>query len=257
MSNIIDIHSLSVGYGKKVVLSNIDFTLPAGSMSVLIGANGSGKSTLLRTITSVAEPLAGHIELCGKPIRSYSRRALARILSVVFTERNGGGALTVEECVAIGRHPYTGPFGFLGKEDKNIIAQAIAAVGLTNKSKRYIGTLSDGERQKAMIARALAQQTSIIILDEPTAFLDVAGRLDIMQLLRKLTDKGHTIVLSTHDIAPAVALADYLLVIDPQKQTLVVGKNAEITTSGILNRAFPESGLYFDCSKGDFSALKS
>ena len=252
MSNTVKVNALSVGYGKNVVLSGVSFALPAGCMAVLIGANGSGKSTLLRAVTGVEEPLSGTVELCDKTTGEYSRRSLARTLSVVFTERSGGGALTVEECVAIGRHPYTGPFGYLGKEDKEIVTQAIAAVGLSDKAQRYAGTLSDGERQKAMIARALAQQTPVIVLDEPTAFLDVAGRLEIIRLLRRLADQGHTVILSTHDIAPAIAMADYLLVIDPQQRTLTAGKKAEITASGILDRAFPEAGLKFDCLSGDF-----
>jgi len=173
-------------------------------------------------------------------------------MTVVSTERTGGGALTVSECVAIGRHPHTGPFGRLSANDKAIVADSIRAVGLADKSTRYLGTLSDGERQKVMIARALAQQTTLIILDEPTAFLDVAGRIDTMRLLRSLADSGHAILLSTHDIAPAVAQADSLLVVDPAQKSISAGTRTDIIDKGILDRAFADSGLHFDPLKGDY-----
>ncbi len=221
-------------------------------MAVLIGANGSGKSTFLRTLAGAQPALDGQVILDGQTIGTYTRRELARHLSVVFTDRTGGGALTVSECVEIGRHPYTGPFGRLNANDRRIVADAIDAVGMTTKANRYMGTLSDGERQKAMIARALAQQTPFIILDEPTAFLDVAGRLDIIRLLRQLANNGHAVLLSTHDIAPAIAAADTLLVVNGE--ALIADSKAKIIASGALDRAFPEATLYFDAAKGDFVA---
>lgn len=244
--------NLSVGYPTRTVLRDVNFALKPGNMAVLIGANGSGKSTLLRTLAGVQPAIEGDIILDGQAIGTYSRRELARRLSVVFTDRTGGGALTVRECVEIGRHPYTGPFGRLNANDRQIVADAIEAVGMTAKADRYMGTLSDGERQKAMIARALAQQTPFIILDEPTAFLDVAGRLDIIRLLRRLADNGHAVLLSTHDIAPAIATADTLLVVNGE--TLVADNKDKIIASGALDRAFPKATLYFDAAKGDFVA---
>ena len=246
--------NLSVGYGKQPILCNVDFTLRPGQLAVLIGANGSGKSTLLRTLAAVQPALAGHIFIDGREMASYSRRRLARHLSVVFTDRSGGGALTVRECVEIGRHPYTGIFGRLDKADRKIVDDSMAAAGIADKADRYIGTLSDGERQKAMIARALAQQTQFIILDEPTSFLDGAGRLDIMRLLRRLADEGHAILLSTHDTAPAIAVADTLAVINGDE--LHMGPKDKIIASGALDRAFPEAGIRFDPIRGDFTSLQ-
>lgn len=255
--SIISVKSLAVGYGKNIVLSDINFSLNAGSLSVLIGANGSGKSTLLRSISGISAPIRGEIEICGKNIETFRRRELAKTMAVVFTDRNGGGALTVSECVALGRHPHTGPFGRLDSEDKDIIGKAIADVGLEHKSSSYLGSLSDGERQKAMIARALAQQTPLIVLDEPTAFLDVAGRLEIMQLLHRLAANGNTILLSSHDIASAIAVADSLLVIDSLQRTVISDNKDKIIASGAMDKAFPEANLRFDVERGDFIALQS
>ncbi len=252
MERVLETQGLTVGYPGKEVLRDIGMALHRGELAVLIGANGSGKSTFLRTISALQPPLAGHTLVGGMEVSSYSRRELARLMTVVSTERTGGGALTVSECVAIGRHPHTGPFGRLSANDKAIVADSIRAVGLADKSTRYLGTLSDGERQKVMIARALAQQTTLIILDEPTAFLDVAGRIDTMRLLRSLADSGHAILLSTHDIAPAVAQADSLLVVDPAQKSISAGTRTDIIDKGILDRAFADSGLHFDPLKGDY-----
>lgn len=253
MTPVLHTRSLAAGYRHRTLLADVDISLMPGQLAVLAGANGSGKSTLLRTLTGAARPLSGTVEIDGRDIREYSRRNLARRLAVVLTERGGGGALSVEECVAIGRHPHTGSFGHLGSEDRSIVAKAIADVGMAGMEKRYTGTLSDGERQKVMVARALAQQSGLIVLDEPTAFLDVAGRSDIMRLLRRLADGGCTILLSSHDIAASFAVADRLLITDPARQRLFCGTVSEAVREGALDRAFAGSGLRFDPAKGDYS----
>lgn len=244
-------HALAVGYHGRTVLDGIDLALPQATLAVLIGANGSGKSTLLRTLAGAQEPLHGTVEVGGDDIRALSRRSLAQRLAVVFTDRSGGGALTVRECVEMGRHPYTGLLGRLDESDRHIVDSALRSVGMLDKADRYLGTLSDGERQKTMIARALAQQTPFIILDEPTAFLDVAGRIDILRLLRTLADSGHTILLSSHDTAQAIAAADTLLTISDS--TLHCGPKADIIASGVLDATFRASGLRFDPVRGDFT----
>lgn len=249
--DVIECHELAVGYCGTKVLGDISFALAKGNMAVLIGANGSGKSTLLRTITGNLKAISGDILLNDKPLSSYSKRELARCLAVVSTDRSGAGALTVEECVAIGRHPHTGPLGRLSADDKRQIDTALERVGMQDKRSRYLATLSDGERQKTMIARALAQQSSLMIFDEPTSFLDVAGRIDIIRLLKELSQSGTTILLSTHDIAPAIAAADTLLIVDRSTATITVGSTEDIISSGAINRAFA-SDLHFDTSKGDF-----
>lgn len=253
MDSVLSLCNISVGYDGKEILSDVNFALSQGEIAVLIGANGSGKSTLLKTIAGVSLPLHGTIEIAGAPLGTYRRRKLAALLAVVFTDRSGGGDLTVEECVSLGRLPYTGPLRRLDDSDHALIMSAIKAVGLQDKITRKLATLSDGERQKTMIARALAQQSKLIILDEPTAFLDVAGRYEIMALLRRLASDGHSIILSTHDIAPAIAVADKLLVIDKSVGSLFAGSKSEIIASGAIDRAFTGSNLKFDPVKGDFT----
>ncbi len=252
MSTVLSCKALAVGYPTKTVLSDISFELPSASFTVLIGANGSGKSTLLRTLAAQQASLSGTIDICGRPLQKYSYRELAKIRALVDTSRSGGGGLTVEETIAVGRYAFTGWTGMLSGDDKKIIAEALEAVRMTSYAQRHIATLSDGERQKVMIARALAQETPLIILDEPTAFLDVAARLEIMKMLRGLADSGKAVLLSTHDIAPAVAQADMILAVDPTTSTATLDTKDNIIRSEILNRTFASSELHFDPTILDF-----
>lgn len=242
--------NLSVGYDSKPVLSELGLSLGRGSLTALIGANGSGKSTLLRTLVGLQPPVSGHVSVEGHRLEDMTRREVARHISTVFTDRNGGGGLTVAEVVATGRFPYTGVFGRLSGLDRDIVDRSLSQVGMLGKSSRYLGSLSDGERQKTMIAAALAQQTSIIILDEPTAFLDVAGRHEILHLLKELAASGRSILLSTHDVGATLAVADSAWVVDPTSATVVQGTVQEILEGGILDTAF--SSLRFDPVRGDF-----
>lgn len=245
-------NNLSVGYDGKSVLDDIDFQLEPGVLAILIGANGSGKSTLLRTLAGLQKPLSGQIYICDKELDKIGRKELSRLRAVVNTSRSGGGALTVEEAVAVGRNDSISLFGGMSKADKEAVAKAMDDVGISSFARRYLATLSDGERQKVMIARALAQDTPLIFLDEPTAFLDVAARIETMALLRRLTQQGRTVILSTHDIAPAVARADYLIVADKDRHKVIVGTRDEIIATGTLDRAFYGSNVKFDASILDY-----
>ena len=240
--------NLSTGYGDRVVAGGIDLTLAPGRLTVLIGANGSGKSTLLRTLTGSQPALGGSVELDGKPVGEYSPAALARKLSLVLTDRTGGGGLTVTELVGIGRHPYSGFLGRMGAEDKRLVAEAIESVGLRHKKDCFVASLSDGERQKAMIARAIAQSTDIVVLDEPTSFLDVSSRFEIMDLLSRMSHGGTAVLLSTHDIAPALAVADRVWALG--KGRVYDGTVDELSASGALDSIYP--GVVFDSVSGDF-----
>ncbi len=245
-------HNLTIGYGTRAILSNLSLRLTERQLTVLIGANGCGKSTLLRTLTGVQPPLSGRIDIGGTALDTLSSKSLARRLSLVLTDRTGGGGLRVSELVAIGRHPYSGFFGRLSSSDRKAVGDAIDMVGLSHKQGEFVASLSDGERQKAMIARAIAQATDIIVLDEPTSFLDVAARFEIITLLSDMTRTlGKTILLSTHDTAPSIAAADNLWTI--ANGTLFSGTRTEITSSGILDTVFPNA--IFDKEKGDFRAV--
>ena len=207
---------LEIGYnikGKqnKVVHNSLNLNLYPGEVTCLLGLNGAGKSTLIRTLCGFQPKLSGQITLLDKNIENYSQREISLNIGVVLTEKTNAGGITVYELVSLGRHPHTGFFGQLKEEDHNIIAESIIAAGISHKMHNYVAELSDGERQKVMIAKALAQQCPIIILDEPTAFLDVTSRIDTMSLLRKLaTEQNKSILLSTHDLDIAIQMGDSL-----------------------------------------------
>jgi iron complex transport system ATP-binding protein len=209
----IRLESLAIGYhGKhsvKVVAEGISDSICSGELTCLIGENGAGKSTLLRTLSGFLPPVSGEIDILGKPLKSYRETDLAKVIGVVLTEKNNLQNMTVEELVGMGRSPYTGFWGRLRTEDKEKVAQAIALVGIGELKDRMVQTLSDGERQKVMIAKALAQETPIIFLDEPTAFLDYPSKVEILNLLHRLSsEEGKTIFLSTHDLELALRVAD-------------------------------------------------
>ena len=260
---VLEMHNIVAGYrrGHKrlPVLSGVNISLPPSRVAVMVGRNGSGKSTLLRTIAGVQPPLGGTVNICGHDIRRMNVRETARHIAMVFsgnTEATGAGALTVAEVVALGRHPHTGITGRLHANDRQIIAEALDAVSMADKSDVPLADLSDGLRQKAMIARALAQQTPLIIMDEPTAFLDVPSRLSLMALATSLAHQGgRTILLSTHDIAPAMAAgADSIIIVDNATAT----QYDAYTPAAIqaLQGLYRQDGITYDNDAGDFRVTK-
>ena len=216
MHNTIQLNNLTIGYfekGKrrKIIAQEICATLYGGQLTCLLGKNGAGKSTLLRTLSAFISPLKGEIVVKGKPLAEYSDKERARLIGVVLTERPELQHMTVHELVAMGRSPYTGFWGTLSKEDKALVDEALRMVGMDTMATQMVDTLSDGERQKVMIAKAWAQQTPVIFLDEPTAFLDYPSKMETMLLLRRLAhETGKIIFLSTHDVELALQTADTL-----------------------------------------------
>lgn len=213
---IISLSHLSVGYRREApVVANISTDIRSGGLTCLIGDNGIGKSTLLKTLTGFLPPAGGSMTIDGQDMLLLSQRELARYVSIVLPHRPDVQNLTVAEVVGLGRTPYTGFWGSLGNHDKTVVAESIAAVGIAPLRDRMIQTLSDGELQKTMIAKALAQQTPAILLDEPTAFLDFPSKVDMFRLLNRLS-KTHDklILLSTHDLELALRYADSLIRID-------------------------------------------
>ena len=230
---MIELQKLTVGYGEKPVLSDINQTLESGRLVCLLGSNGVGKSTLLRTLAGFLQPLSGKVLLDGKNLTSLSLSQRSKAVSIVLTERVEVPYMKVADLVGMGRSPYTGFFGTLTKEDKAIVSEAIEMVGITSLAERTIDTLSDGERQKAMLAKALAQQTPIILLDEPTAFLDFHAKISTLRLMQKLaheTDK--TILMSTHDVEMALRLSDLLWIVQDGK--IQTGTTSSLTEDGTL-----------------------
>jgi len=210
---IISLSQLSVGYSlSHPVISDINLELRSGQLVCLIGENGIGKSTLLKTLTGFLPKLKGSLLLGNRDIESFSQRELARQVSIVLTQKPDVQNLTIEEIIGLGRSPYTGFFGRLRAEDRKVVDDAIATMGIEKLRGRMIQTLSDGERQKVMIAKALAQETPIILLDEPTAFLDFPSKADTFQSLQRMAhERDKLILLSTHDLELAVRFADSLL----------------------------------------------
>jgi len=246
---------VAVGYRHdRPLLENITFDLWSGTLTTLLGANGRGKSTLLRVITGEQRPLCGTVTIDGADVAGLGVARRARLVSIVNTDRHVGGSLTVSELVAMGRYPYTGFFGRLSAEDRRICEYAIETVGVGVSGARYVSTLSDGERQKVMIARAIAQQTPLIVLDEPTAFLDAASRIETIQLLHRLTREHHrTVLLSTHDVPPAVRFSDRMLLAMPDRQ-LIGGTPGELAADPHgLPALFAGRPVCYDPASADFT----
>lgn len=252
----IEIKDLSIGYASKksvkVVADGINSNIFSGELTCLLGANGIGKSTLLRTLTVFLPKLSGDIFIEGKNLDNYSEKELAMLVSVVLTEKMDIKNMTARELIGLGRSPYTGFWGRLDKEDNYVIDNAISLVKIENLSKRMVHTLSDGERQKVMIAKALAQETPIILLDEPTAFLDFPSKVEIMQLLHHLSRKTNkTIFLSTHDLELALQIADKVWLMD-KENGIRTGTPEDLSLNGSLSNFFAHKGIIFDQETGLF-----
>lgn len=246
---MIELQHLTVGYGKKAILSDINQTIESGQLVCLLGANGVGKSTILRTIAGFQPPLCGTILLNEQDMSSFSTAQRSKAISVVLTERIEVPCLNVVDLIGMGRSPYTGFFGTLTKEDKNIVNEAIDMVGISHLATRTFDTLSDGERQKVLLAKALAQQTPVILLDEPTAFLDFHAKVSTLRLLLRLAhETNKTILLSTHDVEMAIQLSDALWIV--QNGEIKAGTTLSLTESGTLKH-FLQIDPMADAQKGN------
>ena len=207
------LESLVIGYrtrkGERHVLSPLSITLPEGRLLCIVGRNGVGKSTLLRTLAGLQPPISGHIYVDGTRMEEYSTVELARKVSIVTTHNHFADRMSVHDVVSLGRSPYTGFWGTLTDIDLRRVNESIAAVGIEQLSRRNVNSLSDGERQKVMIAKAIAQDTPVILLDEPTAFLDYPSKVQTLSLLARLAkDMARTIIVSTHDVEHALRLSN-------------------------------------------------
>ena len=255
LGNVI-LQNLSIGYTnkgeKRVVAKQLNGAINSGELTCLLGRNGIGKSTLLRTLAAFQPALEGDVLLQGKALAAYSDQQLSQQIGVVLTEKPQVRNMTVDELVSLGRSPYTGFWGTYSDDDRRIVSKAIEQVGIADLQDRLVDTLSDGERQKVMIAKALAQETPVIYLDEPTAFLDYPSKVEMMQLLFKLsreTDK--TIFLSTHDLELALQIADKLWLMDKQ-QGVRIGAPEDLSLDGSLGSYFARKGIVFDLETGLF-----
>lgn len=249
--------ALSIGYMQPrhaplVISEGISVALRKGELVCLLGPNGAGKSTLIRTLAGMQRPLAGRTLLLGECMQHISPRNRARHLSVVLTERVDVGALSASDLVALGRYPYTAWTGRLSATDEKAVRWAMTILGAAPLAQRRVEELSDGERQKVMIARALAQEPAVMILDEPTAFLDLPRRVDIMGTLRRLArETGQAILLSTHDLDLALRSADTVWLL-AQGGAFHIGAPEDLVLNGAFQAAFEMDGIEFDPCSGSF-----
>lgn len=236
--------ALRLAYGKVLVVETPPLHLSRGQVVGVLGANGAGKSTLLRTLAGVQPPAEGEICVEGTPLHAASAHERARKVALLLTDRVALAHLSVRELVALGRYPYTSWWGHLREEDLSRIDEALHALNLTGFALRAVASLSDGERQRVMLARALAQGAPVLLADEPTAHLDAPGRIEIMHLLRDLAHRHRAAVLvATHEIAHALALCDRLWLVHQGR--LVEGLPEELASSGLLDAAFSRPGVPF------------
>lgn len=248
--------NLTIGYKTKsntiTIAKNLNINLPSGKLIGLIGANGIGKSTLLKTITGIIKPLEGKVFINEKSIENFKAEDLAKELSVVLTEPLPPSNLSVYEIVALGRQPYTNWLGTLTSDDKIKIEEAISLteIGSFQHKKHY--EISDGQLQKTLIARALAQDTNLIILDEPTTHLDLVHKVTLLKLLQKLShETGKTILYSTHDIDLAIQLCDVMIVLI--ENDVYQNEPCKLIEEGIFNTIFKNENIQFDASHGKFN----
>ncbi|AWH78628.1 ABC transporter ATP-binding protein [Clostridioides difficile] len=231
-------NNLSVGYNNKVVISNINVEVKNGEILCLLGSNGAGKTTLLRSLSKLISPIKGEIYLNGVNINCISRKALSKKMALVLTNRLLGDLMTVQDIVNIGRYPYTGFFGNLSKKDLIMVDEALESVDALHLKKRYFDELSDGEKQKVLVARALVQEPEIIILDEPTTHLDIKHRLELINILKKLSkEKSISVILSLHEIDIALKSCDKVALIKNNK-VIAYGQPEDVVDEDIINSLY-------------------
>lgn len=245
---MIQFKELTLGYGQRTLLDKVSTQIAGSQLIALLGRNGTGKSTLLRAIMGLEKPLKGEILLKNKNISLLKPEELARNISFVTTDKVRIANLRCEDVVSLGRAPYTNWLGQLQPEDKERVDEAMRLVGMTDYAEKTMDKMSDGECQRIMIARALAQDTPLILLDEPTAFLDLPNRYELCLLLKKLAEKkGKCIIFSTHDLDIALSLCDSIMLIDnPQLYSLLT---PEMITSGHIERLFRNESVTFDAQE--------
>lgn len=242
---MIRLEHLNIGYGSRILLSDVTAEIPVGRLAALVGRNGAGKSTLLRAIAGLTPARGGAILLDGKPVAKLPAGRLATIAAFVTTERVRISNLRCRDVVALGRAPYTDWIGRMEPDDARIVDRSLHLVGMEDYADRTMDRMSDGECQRVMIARALAQDTPVILLDEPTSFLDLPNRYELCTLLGRLAhDEGKCILFSTHELDIALTLCDSVALLDPPR--LHHMPTCEMIRSGLIEQLFSNSSVHFD-----------
>ena len=253
--SVLSTSNLSIGYQSKkeknIIAENLNLTFEQGKLISLVGGNGIGKSTLLRTLTGIQKPLSGTVLLNNKNISSYQSIDLAQNLSLVLTEKLPPSNLSVFELIALGRQPYTNWLGKLSAEDLDKINEAISLTHTEHLIDNKNYEISDGQLQIVLIARAIAQDTAVIILDEPTTHLDLHHKVSVFKLLKKLSQETNkSILFSTHDIDLAIQVSDEMIVMT--ESSVEQDQPCNLITKGVFNSLFKDSSITFDGEKGKF-----
>ena len=244
---MIKLNDITLAFGERRLIEHASAHFECGKMTALLGRNGTGKSTLLRAIAALGRLQSGTIEIGGRDLRELSSAELARMIAFVNTERISVEAMTAYDLVAVGRSPYTGWSGKLRSCDHEVIERSIRIAGVEHLANRYVDTLSDGECQRVMIARALAQDTPAILLDEPTSYLDMPNRYELCTLLGRLAhDEGKCVLYSTHELDIALTLSDSIALVDTPQ--LLYMPTREMIASGSIERLFDSPYIRFDAS---------
>ena len=251
----IALNHITLSYGSRTLLEDVTAAFAQGSLTALIGRNGTGKSTLLRAIAGLGTTVSGDVALCGRPLASLTPHELSTTVGFVTTDKVRIANLACEDVVALGRAPYTDWIGRLHEEDRRIVARSLELVGMGGFALKTMDRMSDGECQRVMIARALAQDTPIILLDEPTSFLDLPNRYELCTLLRRLAhDHRKCILFSTHELDIALSLCDSIALIDPP--VLRYLPTPDMACSGYIERLFSNSFVTFDTESGTIKVRK-
>lgn len=250
MTSAISLKNVRVSVGHKTLIDQINLEIPAGKITTIIGPNGCGKSTTLKAICRMMPFAAGTITVLGKDVEAYTFKEFARRVAILTQSPLSPADLTVRDLVAMGRFPYRGLLGGSSKEDDACIAWALQETALENLSIRLLSTLSGGERQRAWIAMALAQKPEVLLLDEPTTYLDICHQLEVLKLLQKLNAELHlTVVLVLHDLNQALMFSDYVAVIK-KGHLVTAGNPKEIIKAELLHSVFNVKADTFTCTNG-------
>lgn len=239
MGSVIRTEHLDSGYGHKVIVAGAEIVVQPGEIVTLIGPNGAGKSTVLKTIAGQLEPIAGTIYIGDEERSTYSLTEIAKKQAVMLTERNPAEKMTCEEVISLGRYPYTGRLGILSENDKKIVRDTMELVHVTELAERSYDQISDGQRQRVLLARAICQEPEIMILDEPTSYLDIRHKLEFLDLLRSLTqEKEIGVIMSMHELELAHLIADKVICISADGKVEKVGSPEEVFTDELISRLY-------------------
>lgn len=244
-SSILVTNNLSIGYGKKIITENINIQIERGKITSCIGPNGSGKSTLLKVLSGIMPAIRGEVLINDKKMMDYSEKEKARTIAVMMTGYNSTEFMNCEEVVALGRFPYTGRFGMLTSDDIKLVEEAMVLTGVEELRNRDFMKLSDGQRQRVLLARAICQQPEILIMDEPTTYLDISYKLELLSILRKLVDDtGLTVLMSVHDIELAGRISDNVICVSGGK--CIMERSEIVFTDEYIMKLYNVNKEHFD-----------